>query len=123
VFGGDAAHDTNPTSGFGLVGGLFDSYILTEALGAVLRREVDEKVLDRYNQDRLTAFWTVTSPQSVESKRLVFHSQDPDRLEVDLQMLRRVSADPNLLLNFWLGGSRVESPSVVTGKLLSRGRN
>jgi 3-(3-hydroxy-phenyl)propionate hydroxylase len=123
LFAGDAAHATNPTSGFGLVGGLFDSYVLTEALGAVLRHEVEEKVLDRYSQDRLTAFWTVTSPQSVESKRLVFHSQDPDRLEVDLQMLRRVSADPHLLLNFWLGGSRVESPSVVSGRLLSNGRN
>ena len=34
VLAGDAAHATNPTSGFGLVGGLFDSYVLAEALAA-----------------------------------------------------------------------------------------
>jgi hypothetical protein len=28
-----------------------------------------------------------------------------------------------LLAGFWSGGSRIESPSVVTGEYLSRGRN
>jgi 2-polyprenyl-6-methoxyphenol hydroxylase-like FAD-dependent oxidoreductase len=28
LFAGDAAHITNPTNGFGLVGGLYDSYVL-----------------------------------------------------------------------------------------------
>jgi 3-(3-hydroxy-phenyl)propionate hydroxylase/6-hydroxy-3-succinoylpyridine 3-monooxygenase len=123
LLAGDAAHATNPTSGFGLVGGLHDSYILTEALAAVMRGEVCDSVLDKYSNDRLTAFWTVSSPMSTESKRLVFHSDDPDRLEIDLQMLRRVARDPALLAAFWSGGSRIESPSVVTGEYLSRGRN
>ena len=123
LLAGDAAHATNPTSGFGLVGGLHDSYILAEALAAVSRGEVGDSVLDTYGHDRLTAFWTVSSPMSTESKRLVFHSDDPDRLEIDLQMLRRVARDPALLAGFWSGGSRIESPSVVTGEYLSRGRN
>jgi 3-(3-hydroxy-phenyl)propionate hydroxylase/6-hydroxy-3-succinoylpyridine 3-monooxygenase len=123
LLAGDAAHTTNPTSGFGLVGGLFDSYVLTEALAAVLAGDADQEVLDRYSDDRLTAFWTVSSPLSTESKRLVFHSQDLDRLEVDLQMLRRVSRSPALLAGFWLQGSRAESPSLLTGELLSAGRN
>jgi 3-(3-hydroxy-phenyl)propionate hydroxylase len=123
VLAGDAAHATNPTSGFGLVGGLHDSYILTEALAAVIRGEVSDSVLDQYSDDRLTAFWTVSSPMSTESKRLVFHSYDPDRLEIDLQMLRRVALNPALLAAFWSGGSRIESPSVVTGEYLSSGRN
>jgi 3-(3-hydroxy-phenyl)propionate hydroxylase/6-hydroxy-3-succinoylpyridine 3-monooxygenase len=123
VLAGDCAHATNPTSGFGLVGGLFDSYVLTEALAAVLAGELGDEALDRYSDERLTAFWTASSPQSTESKRIVFHSQDLDRLAVDLEMLRRVSADPVLLSGFWLQGSRIESPSLVTGKLLSAGRN
>jgi 3-(3-hydroxy-phenyl)propionate hydroxylase len=123
LLAGDAAHTTNPTSGFGLVGGLYDTFVLTEALAAILRGEVDDSALDRYSADRLTAFWTAASPLSVESKRLVFHSQDLDRLEVDLQLLRRVANNPALLSNFWAGGSRIESPSLISGKLLSAGRN
>jgi 3-(3-hydroxy-phenyl)propionate hydroxylase/6-hydroxy-3-succinoylpyridine 3-monooxygenase len=123
VFVGDAAHATNPTSGFGLVGGLYDSYVLTEALGAVIRGEASDEILDRYSDDRLSAFWTVSSPVSTESKRLVFHSDDPDRLECDMKMFRRIAADPTLLLNFWSHGKRIETPSVVTGRLLSAGRN
>lgn len=123
LLAGDAAHATNPTSGFGLVGGLFDAYVLAEALPAVLTGAAPAAVLDRYSEDRLTAFWTASSPLSVESKRLVFHSQDLGRLEVDLQLYRRIAADPAMLLNFWVQGSRVETPSVVTGRLMSAGRN
>jgi len=65
----------------------------------------------------------VSSPISTESKRLVFHSDDPDLLEVDLQRLRRIARNPAMLLAFWLQGSRIESPSLVTGRLLSDGRN
>ena len=123
IFVGDAAHATNPTSGFGLVGGLHDSYVLSEALGSVIRGESSDSVLDRYSDDRLAAFWTVSSPVSTESKRLVFHSDDADRLECDMKMYRRIAADPKLLLNFWLQGKRIETPSVVTGRFLSAGRN
>jgi 3-(3-hydroxy-phenyl)propionate hydroxylase len=123
VLVGDAAHATNPTSGFGLVGGLHDVFVLSEALGAIVRGELSDEVLDRYSEDRLTAFWTVSSPISTESKRLVFHSDDPDLLEVDLQRLRRIARNPAMLLAFWLQGSRIESPSLVTGRLLSDGRN
>ena len=120
---GDSAHATNPTSGFGLVGALHDSYVLCDALGAVIYREAPESVLDRYSEERLTAFWTVSSPISTESKRLVFHSDDPDRLEVDMKMFRRISADPLKTINYWMQGSRIETPSVVTGRNLSAGRN
>ena len=123
LLAGDAAHVTNPTSGFGLVGALYDAYVLTEALGAVIRREAGDTVLDRYSDDRLGAFWTVSSPVSTESKRLVFHSEDADRLEVDMKMYRRIAADPARLVSFWSQGKRIETPSVVTGRLLSAGRN
>jgi 3-(3-hydroxy-phenyl)propionate hydroxylase/6-hydroxy-3-succinoylpyridine 3-monooxygenase len=123
LFAGDAAHVTNPTSGFGLVGGLYDAYVLTEALGPVIRDEASDAVLDRYSDDRLSAFWTVSSPVSTESKRLVFHSEDADRLEVDMKMYRRIAADPALLVSFWSQGKRIETPSVLSGLPLSAGRN
>ena len=62
----------------------------------VVRGEVADTVLDRYSDDRLTAYWTVTSPMSTESKRLVFHSEDADRLECDMKMYRRIAADMSL---------------------------
>ncbi|HEY0615196.1 MAG TPA: FAD-dependent oxidoreductase [Candidatus Elarobacter sp.] len=123
LLAGDAAHVTNPTSGFGLVGGLYDAYVLTEALGAVIRGEADDAILDRYSDDRLTAFWTVSSPVSTESKRLVFHSDDAARLEVDMKMYRRIAADPAMLVAFWSQGKRIETPSLLTGQPLSAGRN
>lgn len=123
LIAGDAGHVTNPTSGFGLVGGLHDSYVLSEALSAVVREECAPDILDRYSQDRLTVFWTVTSPLSTESKRLVFHSDDPDRLGIDLQMYRRIASDADLTRGFWSQSARLESPSVVTGSPLSAGRN
>ncbi|MDB5042810.1 MAG: monooxygenase, FAD-binding [Candidatus Eremiobacteraeota bacterium] len=123
LLAGDAAHVTNPTSGFGLVGGLYDAYVLSDALGAVIRGEARDAILDHYSDDRLTAFWTVSSPVSTESKRLVFHSHDADRLEVDMNMYRRIAADPAMLVNFWSQGKRIETPSLVTGRYLSAGRN
>jgi 3-(3-hydroxy-phenyl)propionate hydroxylase/6-hydroxy-3-succinoylpyridine 3-monooxygenase len=89
----------------------------------VIRDEASDAVLDRYSDDRLSAFWTVSSPVSTESKRLVFHSEDADRLEVDMKMYRRIAADPALLVSFWSQGKRIETPSVLSGLPLSAGRN
>ena len=36
LLAGDAAHVTNPTSGFGLMGGMYDAFVLSEALAAVV---------------------------------------------------------------------------------------
>lgn len=116
LLAGDAAHITNPTNGFGLVSGILDSIVLAEALGAVVNGEAGEEVLDRYAEDRRRVFAEVASPSSVETKRLVFHSTDPERFEADLEVLRRKAADPELArMHFQLGAGLVTESVVPVG--------
>jgi len=120
---GDAAHATNPTSGYGLVGGLHDANILSEALAAVVRGEAGEHILDRYGKDRIEAFLEVSSPISVASKRLIFDLPDESAVERELDKLEALAAKDETMLAFWRNGCQIETPSLVTGELLSAGRN
>lgn len=94
LLAGDAAHLTNPTSGFGLMGGMYDAFLLIECLAAVAEDRASSEILDRYSQARRDVFDRVTSPVSSESLRLVFHSSDPERLAKDLNDLRRRKESP-----------------------------
>ncbi|MCD9027976.1 FAD-dependent monooxygenase [Luteimonas sp. BDR2-5] len=113
LLAGDAAHVTNPTNGFGLVSGILDSQVLSGALAAVLQGRAPDTVLDRYAEDRKRVFEEVASPSSVETKRLVFHSDDPGRLERDLQRLRAVAVDAALSRRQFMIGHRLQTPSLV----------
>lgn len=113
LLAGDAAHATNPTNGFGLVSGMLDSQVLSEALGAVVQGHAPEEVLDRYAADRKRVFEETASPSSVETKRLVFHSEDPVRLEADLERLRRTAADPELSRQQFMIGHRMQTESLL----------
>jgi 3-(3-hydroxy-phenyl)propionate hydroxylase len=123
VLVGDSAHATNPTSGYGLVGGLHDANILTEALAAVIWDEVSDDVLDQYSKDRIAAFLDVSSPASVASKELVFDLADPDAVETRMATLRALAADPDAMFEFWQAGCYIETPSLLTNERLSAGRN
>jgi 3-(3-hydroxy-phenyl)propionate hydroxylase/6-hydroxy-3-succinoylpyridine 3-monooxygenase len=114
LLAGDAAHATNPTNGFGLVSGMMDSLVLAEALGAVLAGTASDDVLDRYSDDRRRVFDEVATPSSSETKRLVFHSTDPDRLESDLATLRELAAAPDRRRNQLMIGHRLLTPSLVS---------
>lgn len=127
LLAGDAAHITNPTSGFGLMGGMYDSFCLGEALGAVLVDNHDDQILDRYAQERRNVFLGVTSPVSAESMRVVFYCDDPIRLEHDLITLRHRGTDPKLMRQSLMTPAALETPSLITGqtfvdRLRSRGR-
>jgi 3-(3-hydroxy-phenyl)propionate hydroxylase/6-hydroxy-3-succinoylpyridine 3-monooxygenase len=98
ILAGDAAHVTNPTGGLGLTTGLFDAFALYEALAAVIHGDVAPGVLDRYSVERRRVFLQYTSPRATENKRLIYHSDDPVRLEQDLRRLRRLASDPDFLL-------------------------
>jgi len=52
LLAGDAAHITNPTSGFSLMGGIYDSFVLSEALAAVVHGDAADEILDRYSELR-----------------------------------------------------------------------
>src|SRR5206468_2611522 len=49
---GDAAHLNNPLGGMGMNGGIHDAFNLAEKLAAVLRGEICEAELERYQRQR-----------------------------------------------------------------------
>lgn len=111
LLAGDAAHITNPTRGFGLVGGMFDAFTLTEALVAILLDGSDDALLDEYARARKQVFWDYTTPISSESKRLVF-----EPTEERLEGFRRIAADPEKTRSYLLSGVALATPSLV-GKM------
>ena len=113
LLAGDAAHVTNPTGGLGLTSGLFDCYVLYEALAAVIRGEAGEAVLDRYAQERRRTFWERASPQACENKRLIYHSHEPERLARDLESLRRLQTDEAFMIERSSFTKSLESPSLL----------
>lgn len=116
VLAGDAAHATNPTSGFGLTSGLYDTYALYPTLAAIIRGEASPDLLDVYSEDRRQAFLNVVSPVSTETKRIIF-VDDPDRLGRDLVELRRVAASPDLQLEKFMAGQAIGTPTPVDQQL------
>lgn len=123
VLAGDSAHATNPTSGYGLVGGLHDSNILVDALAGILAGDVPGDILDTYSRDRIAAFLQVSSPASVASKELVFDLPDQAAVATRLAATRGLLDDPDAMVEFWQHGCHIETPSLVSGELLSAGRN
>jgi len=120
LLAGDAAHITNPTSGFGLMGGIYDSFALSEALAAVVHEKAGDEILDRYSESRRKIYLEVTSPISTESLRLVFNSSDQDRLNKDLTLLRNRKNDPEAMRKFLSAPAALETPSLVTGRTLAQ---
>jgi 3-(3-hydroxy-phenyl)propionate hydroxylase len=114
LLAGDAAHATNPTGGLGLTSGMLDTFVLYEALAAVIGGDASDEVLDRYSQERLRIFRELASPQASEWKRLVFHSDDPQRLEQDLAMLRHVQDDPDARREGFLSAQALRTSSLVS---------
>jgi 3-(3-hydroxy-phenyl)propionate hydroxylase len=113
LLAGDAAHSTNPTGGLGLTSGMLDTFVLYDALAAVIGGDADDAILDRYSEERLRIFTEIASPQASEWKRLVFHSHDPERLETDLGMLRHVAGDPDARREGFLSMRGLITPSLV----------
>ena len=105
---GDAAHVTNPTRGFGLVGGMFDAWALAEVLAAVVIDGADDELLDRYSEERKRVFWDYTTPISSDSKRLVF-----EPTEERIAGFRSVAADRERTRSYLLSGVALATPSLL----------
>jgi 3-(3-hydroxy-phenyl)propionate hydroxylase/6-hydroxy-3-succinoylpyridine 3-monooxygenase len=116
LLAGDAAHATNPTGGLGLTMGLFDSYVLNEALGAVLQQRTVEGVLDVYADLRRRAFLEKASPRAAANKRLLFHSSDLVKLDHDLEVFRRMSRDPEFAAERLYFTKTLETPSLLAAQ-------
>lgn len=119
LLAGDAAHLTNPTSGFGLMGGLYDSFLLSETLAAVVKGAAADGILDQYSEERRKVFDQVTSPVSTESFRLVFNSDDEDRFASDLKRLKERTANLDEMRKFASVPAMLETRSLMTGRTFS----
>jgi 2-polyprenyl-6-methoxyphenol hydroxylase-like FAD-dependent oxidoreductase len=94
--------------------GLFDSYALIEALGAVVQGRSDENILDAYAELRRSAFVDKASPRASANKQLIFHSSDLAKLNEELELFRRISRDRELGANVLYFTKTLESPSLLT---------
>lgn len=93
LLAGDAAHATNPCGGLGLTSGVWTGMVLADVLGAVIRGEEDESILDRYSDERRRVFWEVVSPAATENKRML-QEADPEQRQKDLAAVRALSENP-----------------------------
>ncbi|MDH2401809.1 FAD-dependent monooxygenase [Bradyrhizobium sp. SSUT18] len=109
LLAGDAAHATNPSGGYGLLGGLFDVYVLYKALSAVVQGSAGDEVLDKYAEDRRRVFLEVVSPAASETKRMIFDTSDPAQRAVDMAKIRRLADDKVTLVERLMLTSRMSS--------------
>ncbi|NEK58511.1 monooxygenase [Geodermatophilus sabuli] len=113
LLAGDAAHVTNPSGGLGLTGGLFDTFVLTEALAAVVHGAADDSVLDAYARERRRVFVEMVDPVATAIKKMIFHTGDPDELERQLAGLRRLASDREALIARLMATKAMETPSLI----------
>ena len=93
LLAGDAAHATNPCGGLGLTSGLWTGIVLADVLGAVLKGEEDESILDAFSDERRRVFWDVVSPAATENKRML-QEADPEQRGRTSPMSRRSTPTP-----------------------------
>ena len=93
LLAGDAAHATNPCGGLGLTSGVWTGIILADVLGAVIRGDEDEDILDRFSDERRRIFWDVVSPAATENKRMLQES-DLDQRRKDLARIEALHSNP-----------------------------
>ncbi|MFE7422111.1 FAD-dependent oxidoreductase [Rhodococcus sp. NPDC057529] len=113
LLAGDAAHSTNPTGGLGLTTGMLDSFLLSEALAAVVQGRADDDILDRYADERKTVFDGITSPTAIRNKDLIFRGSLPRDYELTWSNLKNAVADEKGLVQRCLATKRLETPSLL----------
>jgi 3-(3-hydroxy-phenyl)propionate hydroxylase len=108
LLAGDAAHVNNPLGAMGLNGGIHDACNLYPKLAAVIRREADESVLDRYVRQRRQAQIEFVQELSARNKRLL-EERDPKVRAERLAEVRRTAEDPKLAREFLFKSSMIAS--------------
>jgi 2-polyprenyl-6-methoxyphenol hydroxylase-like FAD-dependent oxidoreductase len=96
---GDAGHITNPMGGLGLTTGVWSGMILADLLGAVLKGEESDEILQRYSDERRHIFWKHTSPGATETKRMIEEADDARRRQ-DYEESRTRHERPQELIEF-----------------------
>ena len=113
VLAGDAAHATNPTGGLGLTSGLFDTFVLYDALAAVVKGTADDSVLDRYAEERRRTFLEIASPRASANKKMIYHTSDPVEKAQLVARLRALAADEDKQRELFHFTKQLETPPLV----------
>jgi 3-(3-hydroxy-phenyl)propionate hydroxylase len=108
VLAGDSAHVNSPIGAMGMNSGVHDAFNLADKLTAILRGEVDEDVLDRYERQRRHVAIQHTQAQTIRNKRLLTET-DPEVRKKNQDELRRIAEDPARARAFLLRASLIES--------------
>ena len=108
ILAGDCAHINSPIGAMGLNSGVHDAFNLAGKLVAILRREADDSVLDRYERQRRHVALAHTQADTIQNKRRLAE-RDPAVRQSNHDQLRRTSEDPVAARKFLLRTSLLDS--------------
>jgi 3-(3-hydroxy-phenyl)propionate hydroxylase len=108
ILAGDAAHVNSPIGAMGMNSGVHDAINLADKLVALMRGEVSDAVLDRYERQRRHVAVTHTQAQTIRNKRLL-EERDPVVRRRNLDDLRRTAEDPARARAFLLRTALIDS--------------
>jgi 3-(3-hydroxy-phenyl)propionate hydroxylase len=108
ILAGDAAHVNSPIGAMGMNSGIHDAFNLADKLVRILRGEVDEAELDRYERQRRHVAVKHTQAQTIRNRKLL-EERDPATRRRNQDELRRTAEDPVLARAFLLRTSLIES--------------
>jgi len=108
ILAGDSAHVNSPIGAMGMNSGVHDAFNLAGKLVKILRKEVGEQLLDRYERQRRHVALQHTQAQTIRNKRLLAE-KDPAVRQKNHDELRRTAEDPKLARAFLLRTSLIES--------------
>lgn len=108
ILAGDSAHVNSPIGAMGMNSGIHDAINLADKLIKILRKQVGEEVLDRYERQRRHVALQHTQAETIRNKR-VLAEKDPAVRKRNHEQLRRTAEDPKLARAFLLRTSLIES--------------
>jgi 3-(3-hydroxy-phenyl)propionate hydroxylase len=105
---GDSAHVNSPIGAMGMNSGVHDAFNLAGKLAGILRGDLAEDQLDRYERQRRHVAVQHTQQQTMRNKKLLAE-KDPAVRARNHDELRRTAEDPKLARAFLLRTSLIES--------------
>jgi len=108
LLAGDAAHINNPLGGMGMNGGIHDAVNLAEKLCGVMRGELDERALDRYDAQRRPIAIEYVQAATLRNKAIL-EEKDPKVRRARQDELTRAASDPKKAREFLLQSSMIRA--------------
>ena len=108
ILAGDSAHVNSPIGAMGMNSGIHDAINLADKLIKILRKEVGDEVLDRYERQRRHVALQHTQAETMRNKR-VLAEKDLAVRRKNHEQLHRTAEDPKLARAFLLRSSLIES--------------